>query len=151
MSRLKIIDRIAISSMLMAVVAIPLAASAFSLESGSMPAARVPLENGAQRQFFTSGPFGTTTYRVDVSPSGQVVARTQVLTDDVFRSIRAGMPASEAFTLIGPPHSKMRFESTHVTAWDYHYRDTWGYTSEFSVMVDEEGIVAGTFRVREGE
>ena len=117
MSRLKLIDRIALSAMLLSAAAIPLAASAFGLpHEGASGAARAP-----------------------------------VLTDDVFQQIRPGMAARDVLELIGPPSSKTRFARTHTTAWEYNYRDTWGYTSEFSVMVDDRGIVASKFSMREGD
>ena len=149
MCRLKIVDRIALSSMLLTALAIPIAANALSLPAS--PGAQVRLANGNERQFFTSGPLGTTTYRVDLDPSGRVVARAQVLTDSVFGQVRPGMKAAEVLELIGPPGAKTRFGSLHETAWDYHYRDGWGYISDFSVMVDDSGVVAGKFATREGD
>ena len=94
---------------------------------------------------------GTTTYRVDLDSAGRVVARTQVLTDDVFIHVNAGMNAADVFQLIGPPSAKMRFGALHETAWDYHYRDGWGYLADFSVMVDDKGVVAGKFTARDGD
>lgn len=151
MSRLKMIDRVALSAMLLSAAAIPLAARAFSFSHEAAPSATVRLANGIERQFFTSGPLGTTTDRVDVDASGRVVARTQVLTDDVFRYIRPGMPARDVLELIGPPSAKTRFPQTHTTAWEYHYRDGWGYNAEFSVSVDDQGLVASKFSAREGD
>ena len=152
MSRLKLIDRVALSALLLsAAAAIPLAAGAFSLSRPDGPSATIKLSSGVERQFFTTGPLGTTTDRVDIDASGRVIARTQVLTDDVFRYIRPGMPARDVLELIGPPSGKTRFPQTHTTAWEYHYRDGWGYTSEFSVMVDDRGVVASKFSGREGD
>jgi hypothetical protein len=34
----------------------------------------------------------------------------------------------------------MRFNNTRTTAWDYHYRDTWGYDADFSVIIDDGGF-----------
>lgn len=72
----------------------------------------------------------------------------QVLTDDVFAGIQAGMPAAEVLVAIGPPDRKERFDSTRTTAWDYRYRDTWGYDAELSVIVDDRGVVVGKISTR---
>jgi hypothetical protein len=115
MRNLKIIDRIAVSAILLTAAAIPLAANAFPL-------------------------FGDSTRAVK-----------QALSSDVFNRIRAGMRASEILELIGPPESKMRFPALRVTSWDYRYRDAWGYESELSVMVDDDGVVTGKFSTRLGD
>lgn len=150
MSHLKILDRVALAAMLLAATAIPMAADALSF-APEPPNATVPLAKGGQRQFFTSGPLGTTTYRVDLDASGRVLTREQVLTEGIFQRIRAGMKAREVLEWIGPPNGKMRFDNLRLTAWDYHYRDGWGYIADLSVMVDDAGIVAGKSSVREGD
>jgi outer membrane protein assembly factor BamE (lipoprotein component of BamABCDE complex) len=150
MPSLKTIDRMALAAMLFAATSIPLAARALALPADS-PAAKIAMPDGTERRFYTSGPMGSTTFRVDVSNTGAVLARKQVLSDDVFNTIRPGMHASEVFALIGPPFAKVRFNSTHTTAWDYHYRDTWGYGAEFSVIVNDDDIVVGRFTTREGD
>jgi hypothetical protein len=151
MFSLKLMDRIAVSAMLLTAGAIPLAASAYAFGMGGEPAAKLTLGDGAERRFYTSGPLGTTTYRVDVSPAGQVLASTQVLKEDTFNGIRDGMAASDVFAQFGPPYRKTRFERTRTTAWDYHYRDAWGYTAEYSVIVDDADRVVGRFSAREGD
>ena len=35
----------------------------------------------------------------------------------------------------------MKFENLKSTAWDYIYKDTWGYCVSFSVMVGDDGRV----------
>ena len=150
MPSLKTIDRMAIAAMLLTAVSIPLASHAFAFGTDK-PSATIQLRDGVERRFYTTGPMGTTTQRVDVAPGGQVVARAQVLNDDVFRSIHAGMPESEVFELLGPPFGKTRFDATRTVAWDYHYRDTWGYMADFSVSFNEAGAVVGKFSAREGD
>ena len=109
------------------------------------PAAKLTLQDGTERRFYTTGPAGTRTYRVDVSSAGKVLGTAQVLNEDSFQKIRAGMLATDVFASIGPPHSKMRFKATKTTAWDYHFRDLWNYDADFSVIVDDAGVVVGKF------
>ncbi len=68
---------------------------------------------------------------------------------DAFEAISNGMPATEVLAAIGPPSAKMRFAATKTTAWDYRYRDPWGYDGGFAVILDDNGVVVGKTRVRE--
>lgn len=149
MSHLKIVDRLAIAAMFSAIGLVPLAARAWSSHEGK-PDAALTLADGSQRLFYTSGPMGTTTYRVDVSANGARTAESQVLNDRTFGAIQAGMTAGEVFSRLGPPGGKVRFESTKTTAWDYHYRDSWGYDADFSVIIDDSNVVASKVSVRNG-
>jgi outer membrane protein assembly factor BamE (lipoprotein component of BamABCDE complex) len=150
MSLLKHVDRIAVLSMLSVCLGLPAAALAYSLPS-SQVAARVALPGGGESRFYTTGPAGTETFRVDVSPSGQVLATTQVLTDANICSITAGMSAAEVLALIGPPSSKTRFAATKTTSWDYHVADLWNYDSDLSVIINDSGVVTSRFVVRNGQ
>ena len=126
------------------------AAYACSGEGASPPSAKVTHADDSESRFYVTGPAGTRTRRVDLSSTGQVLATAQVLRDEVFRQIHPGMEASEVFAIIGPPYRKSRFAATKTTAWDYSYRDTWGYDAEFSVIFDDAGIVVGKFSSRMG-
>ena len=79
---------------------------------------------------------------------GEVLVIGQVLGDGLVRQIQPGMKSDEVLALIGPPRSRMRFPATKTTAWEYRYRDSWGYDSEFSVIFDDAGIVVGKLSVR---
>jgi hypothetical protein len=144
------IDRMALAAVLLASTAITAATRAFSFGFTAEPA-KVQLRDGTERRFYPTGPMGTTTERVDVAADGHVIARVQVLNEAVFRSIAPGMHASDVFGLIGPPASKSRFEATRTVAWEYRYRDAWGYIADFSVMFDYDGMVTGKFSAREGD
>ncbi len=148
MTLLKRLDKIALAGWLCTVLALSGTANAFF--GADEPRARVTHADGTESRFYTTGPAGTSTLRVDVSPTGQVLSRTQVLRDEVFSRIRSGLKASEVIELIGPPYQRMRFERSKTTAWDYHYRDSWNNDAEFSVIVDDDGIVVGKFSNRTG-
>ncbi len=149
MSHLKIVDRIAIAAMFSTIGLVPLAAHAWRSHEGK-PDARVTLADGSERRFYTSGPMGTTTFRVDVSADGVRTAESQVLHDGTFGAIQPGMTAGQVFERLGPPYAKTRFDSTRTTAWDYHFRDAWGYDADFSVIVDDSNLVTGKMSVRSG-
>ena len=68
---------------------------------------------------------------------------------DAFQSISTGMQASDVLATIGAPSAKIRFDRTKTTAWDYHVRDPWNYDNDFSVIVNDAGVVVGKTRIRE--
>lgn len=74
--------------------------------------------------------------------------QSRVLDDRSVSAIHAGVSAAEVLERLGPPYTKMRFEATKTTAWDYHYRDAWGYDADFSVIMDDTDVVAGKMSVR---
>jgi hypothetical protein len=53
------------------------------------------------------------------------------------------MSGDDVLRMIGPPRETMHFSNLGQTAWDYKFQDTWGYPAIFSVMVDNNNIVAG--------
>ena len=97
-------------------------------------------------------PFAAHAAGMDVSPGGSVYVSSKkgALNDDAFRAIQRGTPSSEVLARLGAPYQKERFERTRTTAWDYHYRDTWGYDADFSVIMNDAGVVASTVSVRNG-
>lgn len=102
--------------------------------------------------FFTivAVPLAARASGMDVSPGGSVYVSSKkgAPNDDAFRAIQRGMAQSEVLARLGAPFQKERFERTMTTAWDYHYRDTWGYDADFSVIIDDAGFVASTISVR---
>ena len=105
---------------------------------------------GAMLSVIVAVPLAACASGMDVSPGGSVSvhSKKRALNDDTFGAIQRGMPASEVLARLGAPYQKMRFERTKTTAWDYHYRDTWGYDADFSVIIDDAGFVASTISVR---
>ena len=77
-----------------------------------------------------------------------LAARSQLVTDDVARTIKAGMTAQEVLAKIGPPERKMRFARSHTTSWDYAGRDMFGAMGEFSVIFDDNDVVVSRILIR---
>ena len=67
------------------------------------------------------------------------------VTDEVIASVSPGMHQADIEALIGEPMRIERFPHSHTVAWNYDYRDTWGYDSTFSVIFDDAGDVVGKF------
>jgi len=58
------------------------------------------------------------------------------------------MTAVDVEAAIGKPHRRVRFDNLKATAWDYRYIDTWGYITDFAVMVGDDGRVVNTVSAR---
>ena len=63
------------------------------------------------------------------------------LNDDIVARVSLGQSEHDVTALLGPPFRRIRFDNLKSTAWDYRYRDTWGYWVEFSVMMGDDGRV----------
>jgi outer membrane protein assembly factor BamE (lipoprotein component of BamABCDE complex) len=85
------------------------------------------------------------------TPGESAPKRAHVLDDRTFQAIRPGMTARDVLALIGAPLGKARFESTRTTAWDYRFRDSWGYAATFSVILDDADVVVGKFTKRDSD
>lgn len=112
------------------------------------PAVELRDPDGTRHLAYPSGPFGWQTYMAHVDSSGRLQGVEQVLDDTRFNSISPGMTTDQLLRLIGPPSQRVYFGNLRQTAWDYRYRDTWGYVAILSVMVDDGGRVASRITQR---
>lgn len=104
--------------------------------------------DGSRHLVYPSGPFGLQTHVAHVGVDGRLQGFEQVLDDARFNAINKGMTTDELLRLIGPPWQRVYFGNLHQTAWDYRYRDSWGYVAVLSVMVDDAGLVASRITQR---
>jgi outer membrane protein assembly factor BamE (lipoprotein component of BamABCDE complex) len=105
--------------------------------------------DGSRVLAYPGGSEGTQAYMVAISKDGRLERLDQVLTPERIARIVPGQTTqSELERLIGPPWRTMNFERKRQVAWDYTIQDTWGYTVDFSVMLDERGIVVETVHAR---
>ncbi len=110
--------------------------------SSGEPSMAIQLPEG-MRWFYSGGPFGAPTYAVEFNAERVATQVRIALNDDAAQQIEVGDASESVLRRIGPPLQKIRFNNLRQTAWDYHYHDTWGYLVEFSVMIDDNGLVAG--------
>ena len=106
------------------------------------PAVELRNPDGTRHLVYPSGPLGMQTYMAHLGGDGRLRGIEQVLDDTRFNSITRGMTTDELLRLIGPPWQRVYFNNLRQTAWDYRYRDSWGYIAILSVMVDDNGQVA---------
>jgi hypothetical protein len=113
------------------------------------PARAFTHDDGSRQLAFPQGPEGMQTFMAFVSPDGSLVRLEQVLTESQFRRIvRGSTTGGELERLIGPPWRTLDFPNKRQVAWDYVLQDAWGYTVDFSVMLDERRVVAETVFAR---
>jgi outer membrane protein assembly factor BamE (lipoprotein component of BamABCDE complex) len=72
--------------------------------------------------------------------------------DELFARVELGMTQPDVRRLLGEPDGTMPFARSSTLAWDYQYRDTWGYFSVFSVTFDAGGRAVGklSWRTNDG-
>lgn len=116
-------------------------------QTSGEPALVIARPEGA-RWFYPGGPYGAFSYAVDFDQAGTATGVHIAINDDIAAQVRIGEAGSAVLERIGPPFRKIRFNNLQQTAWDYRYRDTWGYLVEFSVMIDDKALVAGKFTRR---
>ena len=105
--------------------------------------------DGSRQLVFPTGPEGTQTYMAFLAPDGRLARLEQVLNEEHFRRIEVGTTdRAQLERLIGPPWRTIDFPNKRQVAWDYVFQDTWQYTVDFSVMLDERGIVQERVSVR---
>lgn len=126
----------------------PGASEAEVRQSMGAPAMELSMAEGSRALVYPTGPLGTHTYMAHVDRNGRLQRVEQVLDDSRFHAIQPGMTKEELLRLIGPPSETMRFGNLRQTAWDYRFRDTWGYLAILSVMIDDNGRVASRITQR---
>lgn len=112
------------------------------------PAVELRDPDGTRHMAYPSGPFGLQTYMAHVGGDGRLRGVEQVLDDTRFNAISKGMTSDQLLRLIGPPSQRVYFDNLRQAAWDYRFRDSWGYIAVLSVMVDDAGLVASRITQR---
>lgn len=107
------------------------------------PALELPNPDGSRQLAYPRGPLGHQTFMVQVGRDGILQAVRPALNEDHFHRIQPGLTRDDVLRLIGPPREVMEFPRLKQVAWDYLYRDAWGYLAIFSVMLDMQGRVVG--------
>lgn len=91
---------------------------------------------------YPTGPLGLQTHIARFDSKGILLSFKQVLDDEHFAKIEIGKTTNnEVNVLIGPPRHTIYFSRQQQTAWDYLYRDVWGYRVEQSIVFDAAGVV----------
>lgn len=122
---------------------VPGMASSELLQTWGAPTARYRLDAGAERLEYASGPFGRTTWMVDVDPSGRVKQARQVLNEAEFLAVQSATALRRDGLLrwLGTPGERRPggWAGGEVWSWRYPTNDClW-----FQASVAEDGRVTG--------
>ena len=108
------------------------------------PTGRYPGPNGQSRLEFATGPYGRTTWMVDLDTGGRVVAARQVLNEAhfaAFQAIAPGMTRDELLRTLGRPGERRHggWQGGQVWSWRYPTNDClW-----FEISLATDGRVTG--------
>jgi outer membrane protein assembly factor BamE (lipoprotein component of BamABCDE complex) len=148
------------SSLLLLLLAASLAGCAnFTAVTSGMPAQQVQAKLGAPETVrknsdgsevweYPGGPFGRQTYMVTVGADRTVREVHQVLNDEYFSRVRAGMSRDEVRRLLGRPGEIMVFGARDEEVWSWRYQQQ--NAMFFNVLFDRSaGTVRTTQRLEE--
>lgn len=106
------------------------------------PTSRYTLVDGLTRLEYATGPFGRTTWMIDVAPGGRVVAAKQVLTEENLMAVQGrlpGMSRDEMLRTLGRPGERRGggWQGGEVWSWRYATHECWW----FQVSIGDDGVV----------
>ena len=84
---------------------------------------RYTLPDGSTRLEFARGPFGRHTWMLDLGPDGRVKASEQVLTDNMFATLREGDSRESVLQRIGQPSEVRGGGRQGGEVWSWRYDD----------------------------
>lgn len=102
------------------------------------PALRWQDADGSIQLAYPRGPRGYDTYMVKLGPDGRLQSIANVLDEQTFALIRAGMTEDEVLRLIGPPDESrsVYFKARDELAWEWRFREVYGNPAHFAVLFD---------------
>ncbi|HUX25599.1 MAG TPA: hypothetical protein VMV87_13405 [Burkholderiales bacterium] len=99
--------------------------------------------DGASRLLeYMHGPMGETTDMARIGPDGKLVSYKQVLTMQVFATIRVGQADKETvLRTVGAPSYKRFYSLSQLEVWSYPFKENDVWYSLMSIYFDKAGIV----------
>lgn len=109
------------------------------------PAMRWQDADGSVQLAYPRGPLGSDTYMVKLGPDGRLQGIANVLDEQSFTRVRAGISKDEVLRLIGPPDysRSVYFKARDELAWEWRFQAINGDPAYFAVLFD---ATAGTVR-----
>jgi hypothetical protein len=106
------------------------------------PTGDYKMPDGTRRLEYARGPTGVRTYMLDLDAAGGLKSSQQVLTENRFEAVRAGMTQDELLRTLGHPAEIRGSDWQKLAFWNYRYENP--FCTFFQVDVDRSGIVRGT-------
>jgi len=103
-----------------------------------MPAMRWQDADGSVQLAYPRGPAGVETFMVKLGPDGRLQSIANVLDEDTFARVRAGMSKDQVQRLIGPPDANrsVYFKARDELAWEWRFTEVYGNPAHFVVLFD---------------
>jgi hypothetical protein len=95
-------------------------------------------DNGARTLEYPKGPAGHRTWMFDIDAGGTLRNYTQVLTEENFATITAGMTRDAVRRKLGKPRTVVEFPLKNEAVWDWRYQQTPGTERLFNVHFDRD-------------
>lgn len=94
--------------------------------------------DGSVQLAYPRGPAGLESFMVKLGPDGRLHSIANVLNEQTFARIHAGLTKDEVLRLIGPPdHSRsVYFKARDELAWEWRFREVYGNPARFAVLFD---------------
>ena len=113
------------------------------------PAATFRNSDGTFDWAYPRGPAGYDTFMVHFTSAGTTASIEKVLDLPHFARVTPGLDQDAVLRIVGPPGRVEEFPRNRERVWDYRFMDSWGYSSNFSVVFNAEGRVNRAFTWRE--
>lgn len=129
------------------------------LQAGKSTAAEVRQKMGEPAMVWREGggevweypftPQGTRNYMITIGADGIVAGIDQVLTEQNFARVRAGMRRDEIRRLLGKPASMQVFAGRGEEVWDWKMATPFPAETRFNVHFDRNGVVTMTSKTED--
>jgi hypothetical protein len=116
------------------------------------PALRWQDADGSVQLAYPRGPLGFHTFMVMLGPNGRLQSIANVLEEESFARIRAGMSKEQVLRVLGPPEPSLTvyFKARDELVWDWRYCQIVGNPAHFLVLFDgTSGAVRSTMALAE--
>ena len=102
------------------------------------PALRWQDADGSVQLAYPRGPAGLESFMVKLGPDGRLQSIANVLNEQTFARIRAGLTKNEVLRLRGPPdyNRSVYFRAHDELAWEWRFREVYGNPARFAVLFD---------------
>jgi len=101
-----------------------------------VPTGEYLLPDGGRRLEYARGPFGRQTWMLDFDARGALASTTQVLTEQRFNQIRAGLPSDDLRRTLGRPSATSVVGWQNQIVWSYRYDSP--FCQWFQVGIDPQ-------------
>lgn len=102
------------------------------------PAMRWQEADGSIQLAYPRGPLGYHTFMVKLGPDGRLQSIVNVLEEDGFAQIHAGLSKEQVLRVLGPPDYShtVYFKARDELVWDWRFCSVFGTPSRFQVLFD---------------